>query len=111
ADDQPEQDPMAHWAFQPPQRPAVPTEVPVSASHNPIDAFLAAGRAARNLSTVPLADRRLLLRRVYLDLIGLPPTREEMQAFLADERPDAYERVVEHLLESPHYGERWGRHW
>ncbi|MBI2477716.1 MAG: DUF1549 domain-containing protein [Planctomycetia bacterium] len=63
------------------------------------------------MKPVPFVERLLLLRRVYLDLIGLPPTREQMQAFLDDTREDAYERVVDTLLESPHYGERWGRHW
>ncbi len=112
ADDHPEQDPDDHWAFHPPQRPPIPAQAPSSSTiPNSVDLFLAAEHAPRNLQPVPLADRRLLLRRVYLDLIGLPPTRDEMQTFLADERPDAYERVVERLLESPHYGERWGRHW
>ena len=59
----------------------------------------------------PLADRHVLLRRVYLDLIGLPPSREQLRALLADESPDAYERMVDSLLVSPHHGERWGRHW
>ena len=77
----------------------------------PIDRFLAAKQRELGLTPVGEAPRNILLRRVYLDLIGLPPTRDELHAFLADERPDAYERVVDRLLASPQYGERWGRHW
>ena len=80
-------------------------------ARNPIDAFLAAEQAKRGLKPQPPADRRILLRRVYLDLIGLPPTAEELAAFVADRSPDAYEKVVDRLLASPQYGERWGRHW
>ncbi len=78
---------------------------------NPIDAFLAAEHEMRGLKPLPAADKRVLLRRVYLDLIGLPPTPEEIHAFLADDSQRAYEQVVELLLASPHHGERWGRHW
>ncbi|HVK10762.1 MAG TPA: DUF1549 domain-containing protein, partial [Gemmataceae bacterium] len=106
ADDAPEPDPRDHWAFRPPVRPAVP---PAGAA-NPVDAFLAARWQAAGVSPAPPADKRLLLRRVYLDLIGLPPTREEIDAFLADRSPTAYESVVDRLLASPQYGERWGRH-
>ena len=79
---------------------------------NPIDAFLAAGHERRGLTPVPEADRATLLRRVYLDLIGLAPdARGDREAFLADPSPGAYEQVVDRLLASPQYGERWGRHW
>jgi mono/diheme cytochrome c family protein len=98
-------DPREHWAFKPPVRPAVPD------AGNPIDALLAAGWRRRGLAPEPPADGHVLLRRVYLDLIGLPPTREELHAFLTDDAPDAYEKVVDRLLASPRYGERWGRHW
>lgn len=109
ADDNPEDSPKSHWAFIPP----VAADVPSTASEheNPIDAFLYEGRSKKNFDTVPVVEKSLLLRRVYLDLLGLPPTLDEMRAFTADKRADAYERVVDEILESPHYGERWGRHW
>jgi hypothetical protein len=103
-------DPRDHWAFRPPRRPAVP-RVAGAATANPIDAFVAAARAGHGLSPNPPADRAVLLRRVFLDLVGLPPSRAELHAFLADTSPHAYEKVVDRLLASPHYGERWGRHW
>jgi len=78
---------------------------------NPIDAFIAAAHEAHGLTPLPPAEKHVLLRRVYLDLIGIPPTREELHTFLNDESPAAYERVVDRLLDSPQYGERWGRHW
>ncbi len=111
ADEKPEADPKDHWAFRAPVRPALPSLTGVIRTSNPIDAFLAAARQKHGLTPQPPADRSTLLRRVYLDLIGLPPTREELHAFLNDIAPDAYERVVDKLLASPHYGERWGRHW
>lgn len=111
ADEQPEQDPAAHWAFQSPVRPNVPDIDDPAWNKNPIDAFLAAEHAQHNLKPQPPLDRRLWLRRVTLDLIGLPPTPAETEAFLADESESAYETVVDRLLASPHYGERWGRHW
>jgi hypothetical protein len=95
--------------FEPVVRPAVPPATPFC--RNPIDAFLAVDYARHQLSPQPEAPKAVLLRRVTLDLIGLPPTREELDAFLADESPDAYERVVDRLLASPRYGERWARHW
>jgi hypothetical protein len=95
--------------FRPVVRPAVP-RVP-AAGRNPIDAFLAVEHERRGLTPRPEAPKHVLLRRVYLDLIGLPPTREELHAFLSDESANAYEKVVDRLLASPHYGERWGRHW
>src|SRR5437868_1920726 len=78
---------------------------------NPVDAFIAAEQESQGLVPVVLADKSTLLRRVYLDLVGLPPTREELTAFLANDSPTAYEEVVDRLLASPQYGERWARHW
>lgn len=91
------------------ERPAVPAAT--EWVRNPIDAFVAQQHAKRGLTRRPEAARHVLLRRVYLDLIGLPPTSEELQAFLADSSPDAYEKVVDSLLDDPRYGQRWGRHW
>ncbi len=99
-------DPSQHWAYQPPQR----SEIPADDAH-PIDAFNNAKLAERNLQPAPQADKRTLLRRVYFDLIGLPPTPEQLQAFLNDDSPEAWNKVVDGLLGNPHYGERWGRHW
>ena len=78
---------------------------------NPIDAFIAAKHERHGLVPLLPAKKQILLRRVYLDLIGLPPTREELHVFLANDSPDAYAKVVNRLLDSKHYGERWGRHW
>ncbi len=99
-----------HWAFTPPTKPAPPKPT-TRWGHNEIDAFIAARLTREKLKPSPEADRTTLLRRLSLDLIGLPPTPAEVDAFLADKSPEAYDRVVERLLESPHYGERWGRHW
>jgi hypothetical protein len=100
-----------HWAFQPVKRPAPPSVVQKDWPRNPIDYFILAKLEEKNLKPSPEADKVTLARRLHLDLTGLPPTPDEMQRFLADTRPDAYERRVEELLASPHYGERWGRHW
>ncbi len=100
-----------HWAFQPLQSPPVPRLPNDEWSRTPLDRFVHAKVREAGLSPSPMADRRTLLRRVTFDLIGLPPTPDEMTEFLADDRPDAFERVVDRLLSSPHYGERWGRHW
>jgi hypothetical protein len=97
--------------FEPVKRPSVPITRDTAWVRNPIDAFVAAERETRNLSPRPEAEKPVLLRRVFLDLIGLPPTVEELHAFLSDSAPDAYERAVERLLASSQYGERWGRHW
>jgi cytochrome c553 len=99
--------------FEPVKRPAVPSVSPTQARwvRNPIDAFIAVEHQKRGLKPRPEASKEVLLRRVYLDLTGLSPTPEERRAFLADGSPDAYEKVVDRLLASPHYGERWGRHW
>ena len=101
-----------HWAFVPPVRRPVPLErVGGESARHPIDAWIGARLVAEGLSPAPEADRATLLRRVALDLTGLPPSPERTAAFLADRRPDAYERAVEELLASPHHGERWGRWW
>lgn len=107
----PEIDPREHWAFKAPVRPAVPVMANLEWNANPIDAFLAKKHEQKNLTPQLLADKRTWLRRVSLDLVGLPPTRDEQDAFLADNSPEAYTAVVDRLLESPQYGERWGRHW
>src|SRR5579883_258431 len=96
-----------YWAFVPPKR----AEIPANGAKNPVDAFVNQVLAERHLKPAPRADRRSLLRRAYLDLIGLPPSPEQTQAFLNDLSPDAFAKVVEELLANPHYGERWGRHW
>ncbi len=112
ANDPPDPDPRDHWAFRPAKRPPLPVLSPrYAALSNPVDVFLAAAWEKRGLTPRPPADRRLLLRRVYLDLTGLPPTPEQIDAFLKDDAPDAYERLVDRLLASPQYGERWGRHF
>lgn len=100
-----------HWAFQPIQTPAVPKSQDGSTSTSPIDAFVNQGIAEANLTPASKADRRTLLRRLSFDLIGLPPTADEVAAFIADDSDDAIEKVVSRLLQSPHHGERWGRHW
>ena len=100
-----------HWAFQVPKRPPIPKVKNKQWVKNPIDRFIAVQHEKRGLKPLPEADKRTLLRRVYLDLIGLPPTPEEIRAFLADDRENAYEKVVDRLLLDSRYGERWGRHW
>jgi len=99
-----------HWAFQPPARPAVP-KVTTGRQENPIDAFVLARLEKNSIKPPAQADKRTLLRRVYLDLIGLLPTVEEQQAFFSDRSPDVYSKVVDSLLARPQYGERWARHW
>jgi len=98
-----------HWAFSPPLRQEIPT--PNLAVDNPIDAFVEARLESLGLHLSDEADRYALIRRVYLDLIGLPPTPAEADAFANDHSPDAYETIVDHLLASPAYGERWARRW
>lgn len=100
-----------YWAYQPVRDPAPPTVVDANWGRSPIDRFVLSELEQRQLRPAPPADRRTLLRRVTFDLTGLPPTPEEVAAFLADDSPQAYEKVVNRLLDSPHYGERWGRHW
>jgi hypothetical protein len=110
-DEQTPPDPRDHWAYKPPVRSALPTVKNAASVRSPVDAFLAADHESRGLKPAPPADKATLLRRLYFDLVGLPPTTEELTAFLADESPDAYEKVADRLLASPQYGERWGRHW
>lgn len=102
-----------HWAFIAPKRPTPPAAPAAAAAwpRNAIDRFIIARLAANRIAPAPEADRITLLRRVSLDLIGLPPTPAEAAAFLADSSPDAYERAVDRLLASPHFGERWARPW
>ena len=100
-----------HWAFKPVVRPPVPQVNGRAWVRNPIDAFILAELEKRRIRPSPEADRVTLIRRASLDLTGLPPTPEEVDAFLGDRAPNAYEKVVDRLLASPHYGERWGRHW
>ncbi len=99
------------WAFQPVKRPAVPVNREATPSANPIDAFVQQKLAANQLALSPSADKRTLLRRATYDLTGLPPTAEEVEAFQKDDTPQAFAKVIDRLLASPHYGERWGRHW
>jgi hypothetical protein len=103
-----------HWAFQPVKKPPIPT---LKNKHlrarvkTPIDAFVLAKLEKQGMMPAPWADRRTLIRRVYFDLIGLPPTYEEVEAFIADKSPNAWEKVVDRLLASPRFGERWARYW
>ena len=106
----PERSADEHWAFRTIQSPAVPTMHGRDVA-GPIDAFLEKSRMAAGVTKGSMLEKSLLLRRLYLDLVGFPPKRVELQEFLDDDRSDAYERVVDRLLASPHYGERWGRHW
>ncbi|MBL8221064.1 MAG: DUF1549 domain-containing protein, partial [Bryobacterales bacterium] len=96
-----------YWAFQPVVEPAIPQ----STGRNPIDAFVEAKLAAKNLTMSPEADKVTLLRRAHFDLTGLPPTAAELDTFLNDRSAHAYEAAIDRLLASPHYGERWARHW
>jgi mono/diheme cytochrome c family protein len=111
ADDGTARDPLkSHWSFQKVRKPAVPAE---EGSH-PIDAFITAKLEEKGLALSPAADARTLVRRMYFDMLGLPPTPDEMEAFLAEaqrDRPAAIGHLVEQLLASPRYGERWARHW
>ncbi len=100
-----------HWAYRPLVRPALPAVRNRAAVANPIDAFVQSRLEAAGLTPAPPADRRTLIRRLTFDLTGLPPTPSEVDDFLADRRPDAYERLVDRLLASPHHGERYARHW
>src|SRR5881394_3286905 len=100
-----------HWAFKPAVRSTVPAVRNRSWPRNPVDNFVLARLEAEKLAPSPPADRVTLIRRLSFDLVGLPPTPDEVQQFAADGRPDAYERLVDRLLASPRYGERWARHW
>ncbi|MBP3960821.1 PSD1 domain-containing protein [Gemmata sp. G18] len=108
----PTADPKKHWAYQPVKEPAVPNIAnPKSPIVNPIDAFVATKLNEKGLSLAPRADKRTLIRRAYFDLTGLPPTAEEVEAFVKDESPNAWGKLIDKLLASPAYGERWGRYW
>ncbi len=100
-----------HWAFQPIRRVDPPTVRNGTGIRNPIDKFIVARLEKEGLTPSPEANRATLIRRAYLDLIGLPPSVEAVDAFVNDPSPDAFKRVVDALLDNPHYGERWGRHW
>ena len=101
----------AFWAFQPIADPPLPAVKDKAWPRQPLDRFVLAKREARGLHAVRPADKHALLRRATFDLTGLPPTPQEIEAFLRDDSPNAFDKVVDHLLSSSHYGERWGRHW
>jgi hypothetical protein len=103
-------EPQDHWAWKKPELPKVPVGAGETAAI-PIDAFIRAKLTDAKLSPAPPATREQLIRRVTFDLHGLPPTPEEIGAFVNDKAPDAWAKVVDRLLQSPRYGERWGRHW
>lgn len=107
----PERAVARHWSLAPIGNPAIPAVANQAWCRNPIDRFILARLEREGISPSPEADRATLIRRLYLDLLGLPPEPEAVDVFLADTRPDAYEQLVERLLASPHYGERWARHW
>lgn len=109
--EEPQTDPRRWWSYQPIKRPALPEVKDAEWCMNEVDRFVAARRESDGLPHVGEASKSFWLRRVYLDLIGLAPTRKELQAFLTDESASAYEDVVDNLLSRPQYGERWGRHW
>jgi hypothetical protein len=100
-----------HWSFQPRKHPQPPQFANDPWVKSPIDAFILAGLKQAGLSPAPQADRRTLIRRVSFDLTGLPPTPVEIETFIKDQDPHAYEKLVDRLLASPHYGEKWGQHW
>jgi mono/diheme cytochrome c family protein len=100
-----------HWAFVPPERHMPPKVSRPDWVKNPIDAFILAGLDQAGLEPAPAADKRTLVRRAYFNVTGLPPSSEAIDAFLADDRPDAYGRLIDSLLASSHYGEHWARHW
>ena len=100
-----------YWAFQLPSKPAPPKVAGAAWSKHPVDAFLQKELSANKLTHAPKADKRTLVRRAYLDLTGLPPTPEQANHFIADASPKAWENLIDQLLASPQYGERWGRHW
>jgi len=110
-DEQPQADPATYWSYQVPIRPPLPQVGNSVWARTPVDNFIAAQHERRKLTPNPTAKKTVLLRRVYLDLIGLPPTRAELLAFVADNSPRAFEQVVDDLLSRPAYGQRWGRHW
>ena len=100
-----------HWSFEPIQRPQLPSVAQTSWPRNEIDLFVLSRLEQQGIDPSPEAERETLIRRLSLDLIGLPPAPQEVADYLHDRSDDAYERIVDRLLESPHFGERWGRHW
>src|SRR5580692_8593309 len=104
-------DPRNHWAFRPLVRSAIPRLERAAVTRSPVDAFVLQALEQKKLSLNPEADRATLLRRLSFDLTGLPPKPDEVARFIADPAPEAYSRLVERLLASPHYGERWGKYW
>src|SRR6516164_5086638 len=100
-----------HWAFQPIRKPPLPSVKDSSWPSSPVDSFILAKLEEKGLLPAPPADRRTLIRRAYFDLIGLPPSEADINAFVADPAADAYSRLLDRLLACPQYGERWGRHW
>ena len=106
AEEQPQPDPREHWAYRAPVRPELPTPRDDDWSRNPIDTFIAAEHDARKLEAVPLADRSTLIRRLFLDLIGLPPSSKELERWTTSPSPDWYEQLVEELLAHPAHGQR-----
>ncbi len=114
--DQPQTDPREHWAFRPPKKSTLPNDpTPLESTEsrnlNPIDLLLAVKHHQRGIQPLKLADKQTLVRRLFIDLLGIPPTPQEVGRFLNDDSRDAYEKLVEELLARPEYGERWGRHW
>jgi len=101
----------SHWAFQPVRQPALPSVMYAAWCKSPVDAFLLSKLEEKGLTPAPIADPRALIRRAYFDLIGLPPSEAETAAFASDPRPDAFAQLIDRLLSSPQYGERWGRYW
>ncbi|QDT53125.1 Planctomycete cytochrome C [Caulifigura coniformis] len=101
----------SHWAFAPPAKPALPEIKDAGRVQRPMDRFVIKQLEAAGLSLSPPVDRRTLAKRAWFDLVGVPPTYEEVEAFANDPAPDAFEKLVDHLLALPQYGERWGRHW
>ena len=100
-----------HWAYRPMGHPVVPEVVDEAWCRNDIDRFVLASLERKGLEPAPQASAETLVRRLYFDLLGLPPTADQVRRFIDDDSPDAFERLVDELLDSPHYGERWGRHW
>ena len=103
-----------HWSFHKPERPAVPERTTLEYGdrvRNPIDAFVLRMLQRKRLAPAPPAEKHVLLRRAYFDLLGLPPTPEQVQSFVNDDSAAAWPNLIDQLLRSPHYGERWGRHW
>jgi mono/diheme cytochrome c family protein len=110
-EDQPEPAPTDHWAFQPITRPPISIATQQNSFANPIDHFLSIELTNRQISPLPVADPSLRIRRLYLDLIGVPPTPQQLDLFLNDSSPDSYNQLAIRLLNSPQHGERWARHW